>query len=90
MGQLEVYNINEIYLNGLMISIFISYLSEEQESNTFESFKAYIYSANYPALKFTLKIGKLVLPDQGIQKRLSVISALDIKQMTKTIDDLVI
>jgi hypothetical protein len=47
MGQLEVYNINEIYLNGIVISLFINYIAEELESNTFESFKPYFYSSNF-------------------------------------------
>lgn len=54
MGQLEAYSINETMLNGLMITTFATYLSEALESVTFESFKAYTYSANFSSLK-TLK-----------------------------------
>lgn len=46
MGQLEAYNINETIMSGLMLAIFITYLSETLESSTFESFKGYKYSAN--------------------------------------------
>lgn len=46
MGQLEAYNINETIMSGLMLALFITYLAETLESNTFESFKGYKYSAN--------------------------------------------
>jgi methionine salvage enolase-phosphatase E1 len=51
MGQLEVYNINETIVSGLMLAIFITYIAEALESSTFESFKGYKYSANFASNK---------------------------------------
>jgi hypothetical protein len=51
MGQLEVYNINETIVSGLMLAIFITYFAEALESSTFESFKSYKYSANLASSK---------------------------------------
>jgi len=44
MGQLEGYGINEMFLTGAMLGLISNYVTEEQESDTFESFKAYFYS----------------------------------------------
>jgi hypothetical protein len=44
MGQLEVYSINEVFLLGMVIGLFLTYFMEEYESNTFESYKSYSYS----------------------------------------------
>jgi hypothetical protein len=68
MGQLEVYNINEIYLNGIVINLYINYLAEDIESNTFESFKAYIYSSNMALKNYVLKSILTVTPENGIYK----------------------
>lgn len=51
MGQLEVYNINETIVSGLMLAIFITYIAEALESSTFESLKGYKYSANFASNK---------------------------------------
>jgi hypothetical protein len=51
MGQLEVYAINETFFVGLITNIFINYLAESEESSTFESFKAYLYSSNFSKTK---------------------------------------
>jgi hypothetical protein len=45
MGQLEAYGVNEMYLSGLMTGLCGTYMAEELESDSFESFKSYIYSA---------------------------------------------
>jgi len=45
MGQLEAYGINEMYLSGVMIALFSTYIAEEYEADAFESFKPYFYSA---------------------------------------------
>jgi hypothetical protein len=47
MGQLESYGINEMYLSGMAIGLFSNYVAEEDESDTFESAKVYIYSMNF-------------------------------------------
>jgi hypothetical protein len=51
MGQLEPFGVNEMYLSGLMLGLLLNYVSEAQESTTFESFKAYFYSANFSVSK---------------------------------------
>ena len=89
MGQLEVYNINEIYLNGIIISLFINYLAEELESTTFESYKAYIYSSNL-ALKKNLSYKNfIVTPGMAIYKSWSSLNLLNKhkNKMTKTIEE---
>jgi len=72
MGQLEVYSINEIYLSGIVISLFINYLAEELESNTFESFKAYVYSSNFANKDYLTKPVLILSSTLGIYKSLSV------------------
>jgi hypothetical protein len=55
MGQLEAYGINEMYLTGMTTGLFSNYFAEEQESNTFESFKVYFYSAVFVVTSHKLK-----------------------------------
>jgi hypothetical protein len=55
MGQLEAYGVNEMYLTGMMTGLFSNYFAEEQESNTFESFKVYFYSAVFAMTSRKLK-----------------------------------
>jgi hypothetical protein len=55
MGQLEAYGINEMYLTGMMTGLFSNYFAEEQESNTFESFKVYFYSAVFVVTSHKLR-----------------------------------
>ena len=45
MGQLEAYGVNEMYLSGMMTGLCGTYIAEEHESDSFESFKSYVYSA---------------------------------------------
>jgi len=45
MGQLEPFGINELILSGVMSGLMNSYVTEDQESDALESFKAYFYSA---------------------------------------------
>jgi hypothetical protein len=47
MGQLEAYGVNEIYLTGIMVGLFGTYIAEEFDSNAFESFKSYFYSSAF-------------------------------------------
>lgn len=47
MGQLEPYGVSEMYLSGMMLGLFMTYMAEIHESNTFESLKAYFYSTNF-------------------------------------------
>jgi len=49
MGQLEAHGVNEMYLSGMMVGLFHNYVAEGQESATFESFKAYFFSAAFLA-----------------------------------------
>lgn len=56
MGQLEAYGINEIYLSGAMVGLCGTYVAEEHESDSFESFKAYLYSV----ASFGIKLRKIV------------------------------
>jgi hypothetical protein len=59
MGQLEAYGVNEIYLSGMMVGLFGTYIAEERDSNTFESFKSYFYSTSFSMLsKKSKKISK--------------------------------
>jgi hypothetical protein len=96
MGQLEVYNINETILNGLMLSIFITYLSESLESTTFESFKVYAYSSNFSTSKKTTKIAVTnllaITPDNAIFNSWNYFDFTNrtVIRMTKLIDDFLI
>jgi hypothetical protein len=45
MGQLESYDLDEMYVSGLLIGLFSTYFAESHESDSFESYKAYFYSA---------------------------------------------
>jgi len=47
MGQLEPYGVSEMYLSGMMLGLFMTYVLEIHESDTFESLKAYFYSVNF-------------------------------------------
>ena len=73
MGQLEAYGVNEMYLTGMMTGLFSNYFAEEQESNTFESFKVYFYSAVFAMtshkLKNVLKAPLLVVTVDGAAYR---------------------
>jgi hypothetical protein len=73
MGQLEAYGVNEMYLTGMMTGLFSNYFAEEQESNTFESFKVYFYSAVFAMtsrkLKTILKAPLLVVTVDGAAYR---------------------
>jgi hypothetical protein len=94
MGQLEVYNINETILSGLIATVSNNYISESNESSTFESYKAYFYSSN------KLVSNKLrnqcaafrslaLTSNNGIYKALQFFyfSNDPIIKLTKTIDD---
>ena len=89
MGQLEVYNINEIYLNGIVISLFINYIAEELESNTFESFKPYFYSSNFANKKWFSKKKLIVTPENGIYKTWANLNLTNfsVSKVTKSVDD---
>jgi hypothetical protein len=89
MGQLEVYNINEIYLNGIVINLYINYLAEDIESNTFESFKAYIYSSNMALKNYVLKSLTIVTPENGIYTSWLFLPIFHYNKLkvTKLIDD---
>jgi hypothetical protein len=91
MGQLEAYSINEIYMTGMLVGLFLNYFAEEDESDTFESFKPYFYSASFLSLKKKTKNFKLndILisnPKGGVFKSLSFFKFNKIIKMTKTID----
>lgn len=93
MGQLEVYNINETIVSGLMLAIFITYFAEALESSTFESFKGYKYSANFASNKLCkINIFKtpIFTPDNACFLTYETISFDNSKKMaklTKLIDD---
>ena len=89
MGQLEVYSINEIFLSGLVLSLFINYLAEGLESNTFESFKAYIYSSNLANKSHLTKLMLILTPSLGIYKSWSTFQLNNYiwTILTKPVDD---
>jgi hypothetical protein len=92
MGQLEVFNISETYVNGLMIAIFITYIAEAIESITFESFKGFKYSSNLLSNKVRkLSISKdtMFTPDNAGFSTYQVLSFVHPKvfKLTKLIDD---
>jgi len=64
MGQLEAYGIHEIYLTGMMVGLFLNYVAEKHESDTFESMKSYFYSANFS--KLLTKKAKFIKPAVSI------------------------
>ena len=62
MGQLEAYGVNEMYLSGMMTGLCGTYIAEEHESDSFESFKSYVYSsAVFMKLKKVKKLFKAPL-----------------------------
>jgi hypothetical protein len=61
MGQLEPYGVSEMYLSGMMLGLFMTYMAEIHESNTFESFKAYFYSTN--VIRFSRKTKRVCNAD---------------------------
>jgi len=61
MGQLEAYGVNEMYLTGMMVGLFGTYIAEERDSSTFESLKSYFYSASFATTKKLKKISKSFL-----------------------------
>ena len=62
MGQLEAYGLNEIYLTGSMVGLLSTYIAEELDSNTFESFKSYFYSSTFALIsKKAIKLFKPAL-----------------------------
>lgn len=91
MGQLEVYNINETIVSGLMLALFITYFAEALEVSTFESFKSYKYSANFLSHKVRkLKVSSspAFTPDNAVFMSLQVLPFTTKKiKLTKLIDD---
>lgn len=56
MIQLENCSINEIYLSVLMIGgLIVAYFAEEFDSNSFESYKVYLYSVVFSLTTKRLK-----------------------------------
>ena len=92
MGQLEVYNINETIISGLILTIFITYFAEAAESNTLESLKSYKYSSNFVSNKvrklYTFKT-KTFTPDNACFSSYQTIPFGHQKliKLTKLIDD---
>jgi hypothetical protein len=94
MGQLEAYNINETIMSGLMLAIFITYLAEALESNTFESFKGYKYSANLASNKVrkVRVMSSIVLtPDNAgfMSYQVLPFTQRKVVKLTKLLDDFV-
>jgi hypothetical protein len=93
MGQLEVYNINETILSGFIATIANNYISESNESSTFESFKAYFYSGNKLLTckrKKHSRLSSLITTNtNGVFKGYQIFDFLNanIVTVTKTIDD---
>lgn len=92
MGQLEVYNINETIVSGLMLAIFITYFAEALESSTFESFKSYKYSANLASskvCKLYIPVNTIFTPDNAGFSTYQVLPFMTNKvlKLTKLIDD---
>jgi len=92
MGQLEVYNINETIVSGLMLAIFITYFAEALESSTFESFKSYKYSANLASskvCKLHIITNAVFTPDNAGFSTYQVLlfTANKTLKLTKLIDD---
>jgi len=71
MGQLEAYGVNEMYLTGMIVGLFGTYIAEEFDSNTFESFKSYFYSSAFALaskkFKKIIKPNLVVLTNEGAQ-----------------------
>lgn len=96
MGQLEPYGVNEMYLAGMMLGLFMTYVAEIYESNTFESLKAYFYSTNL--INFSRKSKRVInadnwvcTPDKGIYSSwLGLNTKIVDLEMTKVIDNFVI
>jgi hypothetical protein len=94
MGQLEVYNINETIVSGLMLAIFITYIAEALESSTFESLKGYKYSANFTSNKIRktqIKSETVFTPDNAGFKSFIYLplSSSKVLKLTKLLDDFV-
>lgn len=90
MGQLEAYGINEMYLTGVMIGLISNYIAEEHESDTFESFKAYFYSAAFNRKqKKLIPFGLLISEPDGGQFLLRSLYNLEggFINMTKVLND---
>lgn len=92
MGQLEAFGINEMYLAGLMIGLISNYIAEEHESDTFESFKPYFYSAALSRKQQKLSSTNLLIsePDEGGQFLLNSLYNLETGSqinMTKILGD---
>lgn len=92
MGQLEVYNINETIVSGLMLAIFITYIAEALESSTFESFKGYKYSANYTSnkvCKTSVQYTTIFTPDSAGFKSFIFLplASNKVSKLTKLLDD---
>lgn len=92
MGQLEVYNINETIVSGLMLAIFITYIAEALESSTFESFKGYKYSANFASNKIRktkIQSDVIFTPDNAGFKTFIYLPLTNSKvsKLTKLLDD---
>jgi hypothetical protein len=94
MGQLEVYNINETILSGLIATVSNNYISESNESSTFESYKAYFYSSNkFVSKKLRKQCAALnsiaITNNNGIYKssQFFYFSTDPVIKITKTIDD---
>lgn len=96
MGQLEPYGVSEMYLAGMMLGFFMTYVAEIHESDTFESFKGYFYSTN--CMVSSRKSKRVInadnwvsTPDKGIYKSWLGFNTniLDL-EMSKVIDNFVI
>jgi len=93
MGQLEVYNINETILSGFVATVANNYISESNESSTFESYKAYFYSGNKLLTSKLKKHGRLrslvITNTNGVFKGYQIFDFLNanVIKVTKTIDD---
>lgn len=92
MGQLEVYNINETIVSGLMLAIFITYIAEALESSTLESLKGYKYSANFTSNKIrktSIKSDVIFTPDNAGFKSFIYLPLTNTKvsKLTKLLDD---
>jgi hypothetical protein len=92
MGQLEVYNINETIVSGLMLAIFITYIAEALESSTLESLKGYKYSANIASNKIRktqIKLDVVFTPDNAGFKSFTYLplASNKVAKLTKSLDD---
>jgi hypothetical protein len=93
MGQLEAYGVNEMYLSGMLTGLCGTYIAEEHESDSFESFKSYVYSAAiFMKLKKNKKLFKeplLVITKDGAQYASWSIFKFGFKvyEITKLVDD---